>query len=553
MQEKDSLKRDSIVKTALFIGISVLYFLIFIAPNLKGAQNASMLAVFEIDEFAQYPHLIEMLTPGATFYQSLRNFLIYQHYFYGYPFYFISAVFALPEKFFLGGSWPINTPVIVASLRQLVNVAPMIVSIFLLVYMQTRLRPLWKSVGLFVFLLSLPAVIGNNLWWHPDSLQVLSGILVLFFLDRDDLRFGKNFLFSAAVCGVAAGIKYAGLFFFLVIPVYIVWGLIDKRISFRKAIFSGLEFVGIMVITLILTNPLLLLPQERAEVISNQLLQFQQTSLGILQTNPEPYFNWGSYPEDFRIHYGEFGFILIALAALVYGILRPGEGQSQRRRLLVLILAWIIPTAITINFSATRRTYYFLPVILPLFSCLAVLPFEKIRNLFSQKPKSGWSSWGWLLLAGVIVLQAILFIRTDVEKYRQALTREKTSTSIAFYKTLDSEFLPKIRENKLVIYRDWHVYFPSQSDREVEMSWEMVSYDFINPIHPDLILLDRENLNLFSQAESVERAVDPQKMLPVYQFYRDAKSNQIPGYSLLYENSFGLAFVKTGLRDKYFK
>lgn len=547
------MKRDNALKTGLFIGIGIVYFLIFIAPNMTGAQNASMLAVFEIDEFAQYPHLIEMLTPGATFYQSLRNFLIYQHYFYGFPFYFISAILALPVKFLLGGSWPANTTVIVASLRQLVNVAPMILSAFLLVYMQTRLRPLWKSVGLFVFLLSLPAVIGNNLWWHPDSLQVLSGVLVLFFLDRDDLSFGKNFLFSAAVCGVAAGIKYAGLFFFLVIPVYIIWGLIDKRLTVRKAIFSGLGFVGIMAFTLILTNPLLLLTQERAEVIANQVLQFQQTSLGILQTNPDPYFNWGSFPEDFRIHYGERGFILIAIAALFYGLLRPGEGQSRRQRLLVLILAWIIPTVITINFSATRRTYYFLPVILPLFSCLAGLPFEKITSLLIRKPKSSLISWGWLLVAGVIVLQTVLFIRTDVEKYNQALKREETSGSIAFYKTLDSEFLPKIHENKLVVYRDWHVYFPSRSDREVEMSWEMVSYDFINPIHPDLILLDRENLNLFSQPESVERAVDPQKMQPVYQFYRDAKSNQITGYTLLYENPFGLAFVKTGLWDMYFK
>jgi hypothetical protein len=535
-----------------FAAIALIYFIAFILPNLKGAQNASMLAVFEIDEYAQYPHLIDMLTPRASFYQSLRNFLIYQHYFYGYPFYFLSALAALPIKLILGGGWPANTPVIAAGLRQLINVLPMIAAAYLLVSMQTRLKPFWKALGLFVFLLHLPAVVGNNLWWHPDSLQVLSGVLVLFFLDRDDLRFGRNFFLAAVVCGVAAGIKYTGFFFFLAVPLYLVWGLLRKKISSGKTLLLGAGFVVVMLAALVITNPLLLLPQERGEVIANQVLQFQQTSQGILQTTSEPYFTLGNYPEDFRLHYGELAFVLMAIGSLIYGLLRfKGAEEDRQRRLLALIAAWIIPVALTINFSATRRTFYFLTVILPLFSCLGALPFERIPSWWKEKTGGQRvSAWVLTAIAAAILLQGASFLRTDVQKYTQALTREETSASIAFYKTLDADYLPKIAKARLVIYRDWHVYFPSRADREIEMSWEMVNYDFLRPIALDLILLDRENLNLFSKPESVDRSVDKEKARAVYEFYRDAAADKIPGYMLIYQDNFGLAFVKTGLYKK---
>jgi len=53
-------------------GISLLIFVLFIPVNLKGAQDVEMLRAFEIDEYALYPHVIHMLTPGESLYQTLR-------------------------------------------------------------------------------------------------------------------------------------------------------------------------------------------------------------------------------------------------------------------------------------------------------------------------------------------------------------------------------------------------------------------------------------------------------------------------------------------------
>ena len=73
-----------IKKTSLFflVLLGVIYFCIMIPFNLTGAETPEMLEVFEVDEYAQYPHLMRMLTPGDGFYQTIRNFFIYLHYYY---------------------------------------------------------------------------------------------------------------------------------------------------------------------------------------------------------------------------------------------------------------------------------------------------------------------------------------------------------------------------------------------------------------------------------------------------------------------------------------
>ncbi|HEX9013811.1 MAG TPA: phospholipid carrier-dependent glycosyltransferase, partial [Anaerolineaceae bacterium] len=320
------------------VTIGLVYFAVFIFPNILGAKDANMLGVFETDEYAQYPNVIRMLTPGATFYQSIRNFTVYLHYFYGYPFYFFSALALLPLKLALGAGWASSTPLIVLFLRQLIKVLPMIVSVGLLVWIQTRFRPAWLAIGLFLFLLFVPALVVNNFWWHPDSLLVLFVVLTFFFLDRDDQRFGWNFFLAAVTCGLATGTKHLGLFFFVAIPLYLAWGWMNKKIRLGRAAGFGGLFVLVMVAAILFSNPLLFLPQERAAIIATQQMQWVQTTQGYWTVNLSPFFNWGQYPDDFRQHYGELFFILLSLVTQGLGLLR-----KERRLLHLIILAWIVP------------------------------------------------------------------------------------------------------------------------------------------------------------------------------------------------------------------
>lgn len=521
----------------IIAGFGVGFFIFFITPNLKGAQNAAMLSAFEIDEFAQYPNLIGMLTPGPTFYESIRNFLIYLHYFYGYPFYFLSALAALPAKIIYGADWLHHTDVIVMLLRQMINVGPMIIAAGLLTYIQTKFHDMYRSIGTFLFLMIMPAVVVNNLWWHPDSLAVLSVALILFFLDRDKLRLGINFFLAAAVCGVAVGIKYTGVFFGLSIPVYLIWAWVSQKYSLRKVAVAAASFVGIMLLLVVVSNPLLLFPQERAALIETQKLQFQQTSMGILQTNPQSYFAT-EYPEDFRNHYGELEFLMLAFAGLFVGMI-----FSKKRWYYAVLLAFIIPMMLTINFSATRRTHYFLPVILPLVACLTVIAPSKGNPDEENQVKS--SKMVQYLTVGMVLYQAYLFYPRTEAIFIAALNKETTSPSIAFYKEATAALPTGFDSQKRVVYRDWKVYFPPEGNYLTEMTWDMPTMDYISSIHPDVLLLDRENIAMFSKPESVKNAVNPGNTQPVHEFYLAAENDEIPGFKEFYKNAFGMGFLKT--------
>lgn len=538
---------------AILLVLSGVYFVLFIFPNLTGAQDPNMLSIFEIDEYAQYPHVLAMLTPGPTFYQTVRNFLIYLHYFYGYPFYFFSALAILPLKWIYGAGWQSHTAVIVAVMRQFINVLPMLAAVMLLVYIWTRFKSLWRSLGLLLLLLAVPAVVDNNLWWHPDSLAMLFVALVFFFLDQENQRFGRNFMLAAVFCGVAVGTKYMGVFFILAIPLYLVWGVLTGKIKWQYSLGLGALFVLVMAIAVVVSNPLLLLPQERAELIRTQALQFQQTTVGIVMKVTEPFFSLKSgYPQVFRINYGELLFVLLALAGLVLGLVRP-----KNRLLNALVLAWIIPLTYSIDTAATRRSYYFIPVMLPLFCCL--VNFFPVDGMTWIKTGLGSEKFGmWLnrlapwLVGGLIVLQAGLFLHTDIEEYLNALNREKTSPSIIFYNELETQLKAKLPGQKLVVYRDWHMYFPEREGKDVEIDWTLPNYAYMKELNPDLMLLEEDNIKAYSQPSAVSQAVNPEDMKQTYAFYLDASKKQIAGYQLLLDSHFGSAYLRDNLYQTYF-
>lgn len=522
----------------ILLGLAALYFAAFIFANATGAKDANMLSIFEVDEFAQYPHAIHMLTPGDTFIGSIRNFFIYLHYFYGYPFYFFSALAMLPVRLIYGQDWTRMTTLIVTLLRELINVLPMLAAILILVYMQTRFHSRLRSVAIFLVLLLVPAVVVNNLWWHPDSLVFLFVVLTLFFLDRDELRFGRNFYLAAAACGLATGTKQLGLCFVLAIPVYLVWGVAARRISWMKAIRNGALFVVVMAASVVASNPLLLLPQERAEIIATQKWQFAQTSTGILLTNTTPYFQWGSYPEDFRVHYGELAFVLLSIAGLGVGIVR-----KESRRLSVLILAWAIPMMYVILSMATRRTHYFLPVMLPLFSSLVHLFPTQLSRLTERRAALVQNGLR-LSAGGLILIQVVLFSVADAEIYRRQLLREQTSESIAFEHIIAEKVVPLLPERGVAVYRDWGVYFPERDGYRVELNWDLPTYAYLQDFNPDLILVETQNVKQYGTEQAVAGAVNPEHMREVAAFYQDVANDTVPGYRTVYQDAFGYALVR---------
>ncbi|MCC6148298.1 MAG: hypothetical protein IT308_12120, partial [Anaerolineaceae bacterium] len=121
-----------------------------------------------------------------------------------------------------------------------------------------------------------------------------------------------------------------------------------------------------------------------------------------------------------------------------------------------------------------------------------------------------------------------------------------------FYDGVEANVLDKMPGEKIRVYRDWHIYFPETTAQQVEMNWDLPTYDYIREFKPDLILLERENLAMFSRPEVVAEAVDPDRMEMVHEFYAAAKNGRLEGYRQVYQRDFGVVFVREELFNVYF-
>ena len=533
--------------------ISLIYFILFIFPNFTGAKDEVMISVFEHDEFAQYPHVVRMITPGDTFYQSIRNFVVYLHYFYGYPFYFFSAISIFPLKIILGLEWIDNTRVIMTVLRQMINVLPMILSSVIMVYVTTKFKTMWKSLLLLIFLLTIPAVVSNNMWWHPDSLLTLFCVLTIFFLIKDDFRFGRNFYFSGIACGLAIGAKILGVLFVLTYGIYLFYGLISKRIYVWIFLKSSFLLLIIVIGSVIISNPLLLLPIERGEIINafNLLLNESISGFWIFNENGN-----NNISNVISVLSNNYGFGLISLLSIISLILV--ITKKVKLEIFIVNIAWFIGFMVYFLFIAsTIRPHYFLPVMIPLYSNILLLLPDNISIFINRDRKMKISEKFKNILYIIILIFVIFQISINFKKsyasFIQVLNREKTSESIYLFIDTYENFLYQIpQEKNILIYRDWRAYVEPKENYSIIYDWSLANYELINELDPDLLFIEYDNTHYFSDETKIEQAIRPEEMVMMNRFYSDVYEEEVEGFKLLNKTNFGYVFVKNTFYEDFF-
>lgn len=346
----------------ILAAMGLLYFLAFIPLNLLPDKNGK----FDInpDELVLYPDVVKPLEAQPTFSATVQNVVGGWSWQYGYPYMTISAAVLLVPRLIFGNQFASQMQLNLFLLRQFVSVLPMELALLLAVYLVTRFKSVWRSAGLFGFLLLVPGIVKfNHHYWHPDALIVLCTLLTIYFLEKDDLRFGRNFYLAAVFCGLATAIKLWGLFFVVAIAGYLLAGLIRKKIDFRKFVLAGLLFILAMFGTVIITSPSLMAPYI-AKVAFRDWLPRQNNLLngpglnsgGIYDTG---LLNWLKY---FGYHYMKSYFFFFAVVALAAGCL-----IGSRKYLNRILLAWSAPTVIFLAYSVAMKNFqYMLPVVLPL-------------------------------------------------------------------------------------------------------------------------------------------------------------------------------------------
>ena len=538
-------KSTSVFLLLLLLGAG--YFLLFWQPNSTGARDFNMTFIFEQDEPAQYPHVIRRLEVRNTIPQTLYKIFAYQHYYFGFPYYGYSALVLLPVKLLIGLE---NVSLNMLLLRQFVSVLPMLAGVILLVYLQTRFESYIKSTLLFLFLLSVPAVVFNNMWIHPDSMVFLFIALTFFFLDKDDLQFGKNFYLAALFCGFAVATKLVGLFFFLAIPYYLFLGGRQGRIDARKALIAAASFVTIMFATFVLANPFLYWASEREFAWKTQADLHEAMDSGFIVAYQNSPLLWLQVIEKW---YGLLIFILFAIVALVIATFK---GERQRHNQLIAF--WSFPFMIYIAFALVIRAKHFpIPILLPVFSALPVyftlFAPERFTTPAGEYLKKNGAKLA-LTLVGVAVVGAQVFyaLGRDVSLYEENLHREENSPSLQFYAKIEREYLSKIvLDRQLLILRDARMYVPNLPLYDDHFKWGVSDYDTALKDNPDVLILNKQHLYDYTQPGQTESASDPDFALTV-QFYNDVLNGTVAGYTLLYQDEFGIVYLSAPLYDQFF-
>jgi hypothetical protein len=538
-------KRSLVLLILLLIGAG--YFILFWFPNSTGAQDFNMTFIFEQDEPAQYPHVIRRLEIRDTIPQTLYRVFAYQHYYFGFPYYIYSALVLLPAR--LSAGWE-NISLNMLLLRQFVNTLPMIAAILILVYLQTRFESYLKSISLFVILLAVPAVVFNNMWIHPDSLVFLFIVLTFFFLDKDDLRFGKSFYLAALFCGLAVATKLIGLFFFLAIPYYIFLGWRQARIDTHKALIVAASFVTIMFAVFVLANPFLFWASERAFAWKTQSDLHDAMGGGFIVAYNNSPLLWLQVIEKW---YGLLIFVLLAVAAVVIGAFK-----GEKRLLNQLIAFWAFPFMAYIAVALVIRAKHFpLPILLPVFSALPAY-FTFFAPPRFTNPLGGYIKKNGLRLvmsiAGFAIVGAQVFysLGRDSSMIQENIHREETSPSIQFYAALEQNYLSKIvLDRQLVIFRDVMMYVPNEPRYDDHFKWGVSNYDIALKNNPDVLIMNKQHLYDYTQPGQLETASDPDFALTI-QFYNDILNGTVAGYRLLYENDFGIVYASVPLYEQFF-
>ena len=386
------------------------------------------------------------------------------------------------------------------------------------------------------------------MWLHPESLVFLFIVLTFFFLTQDDLQFGKNFYLAALLCGLAVATKQIGLFFFLAIPLYIFLGWMRKSIDTRRSILLAVSFVAIMASVFVLTNPFLFWASERKLALQTQIKLHHHIASGFIVLYKNSVLSWLQVVKE---EYSTLPFLLLAFVAAVIG-----SFKGERKILNLLILAWVVPFTIYIALALAICPGHFpMPILLPLYSTLpayfiAFAPPRFVNPLGDYLKKYGARLF--LFFAGLVIVgwQFVYSLNIDIPQYLDTLNREKDNPSLNFYAALDKNELSRIElDRPLIVFRDVVMYVPNAASDKVYFQWGVSGYGYINKINPDLLLLSKQHLRDYTQPG--QSAIDS-NFADVVHFYKDALADQVQGYTLIYQDGFGMAYLSTPLYSQFF-
>ena len=408
-------------KSVFFVLVvfSILYILILIPSNINGTQSLEAFQHYGGDEVVIYPILMDVMKKGETFSATLYHLFIYEDYHYGYPFYAWSALVLLPVKLLGGTNFSNLISINLPLLRIFVSVIPVILSCMIITWLFTRFQNIPLSLAIFVFLLLTPGTLQNNQgFWHPDGLNLFFVCLVLYFLQRDRLRFGRNFFLAAICIGLSIGTRLYGFFFVTAVAIYLLMGLLNKALSLRTAISRGFIFIVLMGATVLFADPFLFRADARGrmvEIMQEKSGEMAEGYAGDYDPRNDYRPGWDAWYPAFEDHYTQMFCFFFLIASLLFGCFY-GEIQLAHR----MELFWFLMIGgYLVFFVAVKSTQYVLPVLLPLMGTIFSIPLAIQSGEIPAFLQKKWiEKSAWFLASGIYLAQLVINIVNILPRFR---------------------------------------------------------------------------------------------------------------------------------------
>src|SRR5262249_32181247 len=152
---------------------------------------------------------------------------------------------------------------------------------------------------------------------------------------------------------------------------------------------------------------------------------------------------------------------------------------------------------------------------LPFFSCMGATSGWRFERELQNRSMFIIGGTSVVLCA----LQFAYYIPRDIGWYTRVLERESRSPSLHFYWQLRDRFLSSLPSDKrLTVARNWKIYVPPSLPAPVlgptsrgasnlfDNGTGVFDYDYLAAIKPDLILLTKGEIDLYTDPAAVENS-----------------------------------------------
>ena len=340
----------------------IILFLIFTTQVIISLKNLDLnyLWFINIDEWAFHGSILRIFQGLYTF--DLKIFYGTGFFNYGHLYFLINSFFSYPFYLLDNTEGMILVPRIISSLS----------SITTLIYLYKIFKYNGENYFLpLVLIISFPSFWINSTIFHPDYPYTCFVIISMYYLLKDNWKFGSNFMISCFMFAVSFSLKIQAI---TVTPLFIFYILYNKK-SWTEVLKYSLIFITVLFGFRIISNPYLLHPEGLNAFIEGFLSDMNSNKTNHGNGNIVSFYDKIQMINNNYLSY--FSIVIISLIIVFSFQIRKLEKFTN----LILFTFVINISYLFIFVNKAWQHYYIIPFILLIILLNTIIKESKYKSI----------------------------------------------------------------------------------------------------------------------------------------------------------------------------